>query len=118
MKDYKIYSMKYLKEKELTENDLYYLFDTPSLNYSLVVNMFKFAGKKMKPDDILNICKTNERWVYEYHWTKEQHDQWINEVADVYKNIYQYGPEEAEHGAQWWVFQYGMSVEGENLLTE
>ena len=27
MKDYKIYTMKYLKEKELTENDLYYLFD-------------------------------------------------------------------------------------------
>ena len=46
MKEYKIYTMKYLKEKELTENDLYYLFDTPSLNYSLVVNMFKFTKKE------------------------------------------------------------------------
>lgn len=118
MKDYKIYTMKYLKEKELTENDLYYLFDTPSLNYSLVVNMFKFAGKKMKADDVLNICTTNERWMYEYHWTKDQHDKWVNEVAEVYKNVYQDGPEKARNGAEWWTFMYGMSVEGENLLTE
>lgn len=118
MKEYKIYTMKYLKEKELTETDLYYIFDTSSLNYSLLVNMFKFAGKKMKPEEILEICKTNERWMYEYHWTKEQRDQWINEVAKAYENIYQSGPEEALNGAQWWVFIYGMSVEGENLLTE
>lgn len=118
MKDYKIYTMKYLKEKELTENDLYYLFDTPSLNYSFVVNMFKFAKKKMKPDEVIELCKTNERWMYETHWTKEQHDKWIDEVAAVYRNIYQYGPDEARNSAEWWTFIYGMSVEGENLLTE
>lgn len=118
MKDYKIYTMKYLKENELTENDLYYLFDTPSLNYSLVVNMFKFAGKKMKKDDILNMCKTNERWMYENYWTKEQHDKWIDEVAAVYRNVYQDGPEKAHHDAEWWIFMFGMTVKGENLLTE
>ena len=118
MKEYKIYTMKYLKEKELTENDLYYLFDTPSLNYSLVVNMFKFAGKKMKPDEIIELCKTNKRWMYENHWTKKQHDQWIDEVAAVYRNVYQDGLDDSRKSAEWWTFIYGMSVEGENLLTE
>ena len=118
MKEYKIYTMKYLKEKELTENDLYYLFDTPSLNYSLVVNMFKFAGKKMKPDEVIELCKTNQRWMYENHWTKKQHDQWIDEVAAVYRNVYQDGLDDSRKSAEWWTFIYGMSVEGENLLTE
>lgn len=118
MKEYKIYSMKYLKEKELTENDLYYLFDTPSLHYSLVVNMFKFVGYKMKNEEILDICKTNERWMYEYTWTKEQKEAWKNEVTAVFKNIYQYGPQESEHSASWWCFWNGMTVPDENLFNE
>ena len=44
--------------------------------------------------------------------------KWIDEVASVYRNIYQDGPEEARNSAEWWTFMYGMSVEGENLLTE
>lgn len=118
MKEYKIYTMKYLKEKELTENDLYYLFDTPSLNYSLIVNMFKFTRKKMTADEILNECKTNERWMYEYYWTREQRNKWIDELTEIYKNIYQTGPEESRNSAEWWTFLYGMTVEGENILTE
>ncbi len=118
MKEYKLYTNKYLSEKELTETDLYYLFETPSLNYSLVVNMFKFTKKKMKPDEILNLCKTNERWVYEYHWTKEERAAYRNELLKVFKNIYGTGPFETENAVDWWLFQFGMSVEGENLLTE
>ena len=56
--------------------------------------------------------------MYENHWTKEQHDKWIDELTEIYKNIYQTGPEESRNAAEWWTFLYGMTVEGENLLTE
>lgn len=118
MKEYKLYSNKYLAEKELTETDLYYLFDTPSLNYSLVVNMFKFMKKDMKPDEVLTLCKTNDRWMYEHHWTKEDRERYREELMKVFKNIYRNGPYETESSVDWWLFMYGFSMDGENLLTE
>lgn len=118
MKEYKLYTNKYLSEKELTENDLHYLFDTPSLNYSLVVNMFKFTKNKLTPIEVLNLCKTNDRWMYETHWTKKQRSDYREILIKIFRNIYGSGPAEAEMTADWWLLIYGMSVEGENLFTE
>lgn len=118
MKDYKFYTNKYLAEKELTENDLYYLFDTPSLNYSLVVNMFKFMKHKMRAQEIIDLCKTDERWVYKYHWTKEDRNKYRDILIKIFKNIYGYRDYETESAVDWWLFQYAFSVEGENLLDE
>ena len=82
----KIYDLDYLINTELTEEDLYYLFDTASLIYSLVVGEFKFVGyDNISDEEIINICKTNERWVYEYYWTKKQHDEYIKKVTAIYK---------------------------------
>ena len=41
--DCKIYDLDYLINIELTEEDLYYLFDTASLIYSLVIITFTFS---------------------------------------------------------------------------
>ena len=43
-KKIEIYDLDYLVNAELTEEDLYNIFETPSLNYSLVINMFKISG--------------------------------------------------------------------------
>ena len=46
-KSYKIFDLDYLQNAELTEDDLYYLFETPSLNYSLLVDMFNFTNQEI-----------------------------------------------------------------------
>lgn len=107
----KIYTLEYLMNTELTEEDLYYIFDTASLLYSLIINMFKFAGYIDKDDyTLIEMCKSNERWVYEHYWTKKQHNDFINILAKIYKNIYQYKPMTAKNAAQWFVFQYGLTI--------
>ena len=107
----KIYDLDYLINTELTEEDLYYLFDTASLIYSLVVGEFKFVGyDNISDEEIINICKTNERWVYEYYWTKKQHDEYIKKVTAIYKNLYQYKTDTAKNAAEWFVFQYGLTI--------
>ena len=41
---YKIFEMDYLMNNDLSEDDLYYLFETSSLNYSLSINEFKYSN--------------------------------------------------------------------------
>lgn len=109
--DCKIYDLDYLINIELTEEDLYYLFDTASLIYSLVIGEFRFAGyNDISDNEIINMCKANERWVYEYYWTKKEHDDYIKKVTLVYKNLYQYKTYTAKNSAEWFVFQYGLTV--------
>ena len=67
--------------KDLTEEDLHYIFDTSSFKYSLVVNMFRHAGEKNKTDaDIINICKTDENWVYKNYWTKKERASFLKKI--------------------------------------
>ena len=106
----KIYTLEYLMNTELTEEDLYYIFDTASFTYSIIIGMFKYAGYNINDYDIIELCKTNERWVYEYYWTKKQHNDFINILTKIYKNVYQYKPMTAKNAAQWFVFQYGFTV--------
>ena len=42
--NFKIYSLDYLSNQELSEEDLYFLFETKSLFYSIIISMFKFNG--------------------------------------------------------------------------
>lgn len=107
----KIYDVDYLINTELTEEDLYYIFDTASLVYSLVIGEFRFAGiNDMTDYDIIKMCKENERWVYEYFWTKKQHEDYIKLVTNVYMNIYQYKKTQAKNAAEWFIFQYGLTI--------
>ena len=46
-KNYRIYEMDYLMNNDLSEDDLYYLFETPSLNYSLLINEFKYSNQEL-----------------------------------------------------------------------
>jgi hypothetical protein len=117
-KKYKIYTIEYLSNEELTEEDLFFIFDTPSLAYSLVVNMFRHAGETKKSDaDIINICKTDEKWVYKNFWTKKERTSYLNKIIPVFQNVYQYSVKTARQKAEWFLFQYGLSIKGNNLLS-
>ena len=56
-KSYKIFEMDYLMNNDLSEDDLYYLFETASLNYSLLINEFKYSNQELT--DEKKIIKLN-----------------------------------------------------------
>ena len=111
-KSYKIFEMDYLMNNDLTEDDLYYLFETHSLSYSLVVNMFRFSNQDITDEKkIINLVRTDRDWMYKYFWNKKQREDFENDVKKIYKNIYQCGDNEADSRASWWLFMYGLTNE-------
>lgn len=109
-KAYKIFDLDYLKNPSLTEDDLYYIFETPTLNYSLVVAMFRYTNQPIKDEKkIIKLCKTDQDWMYKYFWSTEQRDGFEKELREVFRNIYRYGMEETRHKVEWWLFMYGLT---------
>ena len=109
-KSYKIFEMDYLQNAELTEDDLYYLFETPSLNYSFLIDMFKRTKQSIIDEKkIINVAKTDKDWMYKYFWTPKQREDFENALKKAYINIRQCGEVEAESSTQWWILQYGLT---------
>jgi len=109
-KAYKIFELDYLVNNDLSEDDLYYLFETPSLNYSLLIDMFKRSNQELKDEKkIINLAKTDKDWMYKVFWTKSQRKEFENLVKSAFMNIYQCGPVEAESRTQWWILYFGLT---------
>jgi hypothetical protein len=100
-KKVKIYEIDYLINNELSEEDLFHIFETPSLTYSLVIGMFKHSGSKLTEKEILKICKTDENWMYKHCWTQKQKDSYYSKVSDVVHNVYQYGEDQCNSWVDW-----------------
>ena len=109
MKDYKLFDIDYLINTELTEEDLYYIFETNSFIYSLIIGMFKEAKYQLEPNKIINICKENNEWVNKYFWTKEQRISFENKLVDIYKNVYQCSTIIAKSQMDFFIIKYGLS---------
>jgi hypothetical protein len=99
-----------LAENEITENDLYWIFDTDSLTYSLIISMFRYVDYDMPVDDILSMCRDNDRWMYEHYWTKKQRDGFRKILIKAIQNIYSLSEEVAESKADWWLFEWGLTI--------
>ena len=109
---YKIYEVDYLINNDLSEDDLYYLFETHSLSYSLVINMFRRTKQALTDEKkIINLVRTDRDWMYKYFWSKKERESFEEDVRKIYKNIYQCGDTEAESRASWWLFMYGLTNE-------
>ena len=109
-KSYKIFEMEYLQKANLTEDDLYYLFETPSLNYSFLIDEFKRTNQNVIDEKkIINIAKTDKDWMYKYFWTDKQREEFENDIKKAYMNIMQCGEVEALSSAQWWILYYGLT---------
>jgi len=109
-KAYKIFELNYLVNNDLSEDDLYYLFETPSLNYSLLIDMFKRTNQELKDEKkIINYAKSDRDWMYKVFWTKSQRKEFEDLVKKAFMNIYQCGPVEAESRVQWWILYFGLT---------
>ena len=106
----KIYDLNYLANNELSEEDLYFIFDTASLIYSIVIGEMRYAGYDMKDADVIEMAKTQERWVYEHYWTEKVKKEFADLLTKVYKNMYQIKEDDARNQADWTIFQYGLTV--------
>ena len=74
--------------------------------------MFKVIKSPKRNYQIVKILKDDKRWMYKYKWTKEQCDDYEQLIIKVYKNIYQYKDTAAIALAQWFIINYGLTVEG------
>lgn len=105
-----IYKLDYLKKEELNEDDLHYIFDTGSLNASLILHEFRVIGDKRQDWEIMKMARTTHTWPDEYSMTRKQYDEFKKNIIDVFKNVYQYRDIAARQKAEWWLLCYGLKI--------
>lgn len=108
----RLYPMTYLMNEELTESDLNHIFDTKSFLYSMIIGMFRHIGSSKRNCDIIKMCRSNSNWIYENKWKPEQRNSFEDMLTKAIMNIYSYREQRARSLAQWKLFQYGLSVNG------
>ena len=116
----KIYPVEFIGNHELTESELNNLLDNNGrgLFYSLVIGMFKTIKSSKRNYQIIKMIKEDKRWMYKYRWSKEQLDNYEKLIIEAYKNLYQYKDNQAISLAQWFIINYGLSIEGKIIDFE
>ena len=106
----RIYNLDYLAHGDIQESDLDSLLTNKHLIYSLIVNMFKCAGYKFRPNTIMNMIKENNKWFDKYTWTSTQLTDFETILEHILYNIYRYRNEELKSYVQWFIIHYGLTV--------
>ena len=106
---YHIFDLEYLQTAELTEEDLKDLFDNKSFNISLIVGMFNMSNQNLSNEDIVKVVTSNNHWMYNYFWTKQQREDFTECLKKSYKNLYRFGDEKIESITNFWISQYGLT---------
>ena len=107
-KPIKIFDLDYLVSSDYTDDDLYHLFATKSLVYSLIVAQFKLGGYKESVKDVKIIIK-KKHWQYKYFLNDQQISEFEGKLTKIYKKVYQCSNTEALSRAQMFYVQYGFS---------
>ena len=116
----KIYPIEYIGDHELTESELNNLLDNnkKGLFYSLIIGMFKVIKFQKRNYQIVKMIKEDKQWMYKYKWTKEQCNDYEQLIVKAYKNLYQYKDIAATNLAQWFIINYGLTIEGNTIDFE
>ena len=112
--DVNVYTFEEMMKPDLSENELYDLFETPSLHYSITIEMFKMVNNPRTPEEVIEFCKTDPRWMYKTLWEKEDRELFLEKLTKLFMSLYSYGEEKAKSSAEWWIFWYGMSQHYKN----
>lgn len=112
MRDFpKIFELDYLAVAELTEDDLYHLFETPSLNYSIIKAMYLATDEYTSAKHLVKKIKCNNGWLSTKHFKSyKDRDKFVNKLISVIKNVYQYSEIIAKRWVDDWMFHYGFSL--------
>lgn len=106
----KIYSIDYLINNELTDEDLHNLLDKSSLILSFVLYEFRMIGDKRENWVILKEVKTEEGWSDNYFFNKQQRERFIDDISKVYKNLYVYDNIACKRNAEHFALMFGFRV--------
>ena len=106
---YKIFTLDYLQNAEFTEDDLKWLFDTPSFALSLIVGEFKISDNDVEESEIVNMTHNDSDWMYKYFWNEEQRNQFLEILVKCYKNLYSFQDHIAQAYSDMWFIQYGLT---------
>ena len=105
--DCKIYTIDELKNTEFSEDDLHNLFDTKSLNLSLILHMFKLINDKRKDWEIVKMVRTERGWPDKYSMPRKLYNNFVKDLKEIFANVYQYRENTAKIKAENWMTIYG-----------
>lgn len=105
--DCKIYTIDELKNAEFSEDDLHNLFDTKSLNLSLILHMFKLINDKRKDWEIVKMVRTEIGWPDKYSMSRKLYNNFVKDLKEIFANVYQYRENTAKIKAEYWMTVYG-----------
>jgi len=87
---------------------------TPSLVYSLVIDMFRYIGDNRSEEEILKECQTVEDWYQKHVWTTIQHNKWKDErLIPVLRKRMKLPKYRAEREASWFMLQWSFMIKDE-----
>lgn len=105
-----IYSLDYLSNEDLTEDDLHNLFDNHSLIYSILVGMFQdYTNYNYNKDEIIKIIK-NDNWFNTHFWKQKNKFDFYKKLILIYKNVYQFTEYMSEVYAQNFLIKYSLTI--------
>ena len=111
----KIFTIEYLRNTELTEEDLHYIFDTSSLIYSLIISEIRLAGyNNINDSEIINDIIHSNEWLNKYQWSKTLRNEFTDILTDVFCNIYQVQESLARQRSEMFLISYGLTCKSKN----
>ena len=90
------------------ENDIYTKFAEGKIDAKECVKAIKELNQKIVDYDP-NDANNDDRWMYKHFWTSKQRKEFHSILVKICQNIYQYGYNQSEGWADWWLFMYGLS---------
>ena len=111
----KIFTIEYLRNTELTEEDLHYIFDTSSLIYSLIISEIRLAGyNNINDSEIINDIIHSNEWLNKYQWSTSLRNEFTDILTDVFCNIYQVQEALARQRSEMFLISYGLTCKSKN----
>lgn len=87
---------------------------TPSLVYSLVIDMFRFIGDTREETEILDECYTVKGWYKNHSWTKTKYDEWKStRLVPIIRKRMGLSKEKANREASWFMLEWSFMIEDE-----
>lgn len=105
----KYYSLKELQTNNFDDKEILDVFDNGNFIKSSIISMFRYINSGYTDKEILNIV-SKQNWMNTICWTWKDHDDFIIEMAKVYKNVYQYNIVTSFTMAQEFVCKFGFVV--------
>lgn len=94
----KVYPIEYLMEcTNPSEEEINDFYESASIYLSFVIGMFKFCNISQDTDEILKICATNPRYMYEYKWNNEQRYEYETKMRKALMTCMGMTDDEASH---------------------